>query len=245
MDGAGCRTKSIRGAAPVPKSKGGRLKIGTQNRDKWIKARLSETELAAIKKAAAESGRTVSEFARARLLQHDRTEPKAGLIRLAKGNAGEKRNVKISVRLTEEERAWINERAAWMGCTPTELIRKLMFSNEDIAPVVIDTEALRQTYLELHRQGVNLNQLMTYLNTYKANADTRGITETLSKVYASLDKMDEVIDSVKKRRKRYDYYQTKICNDQKPCTEPSELYQRSKGTAAFLSEHSHSCAVVV
>ena len=199
MDGAGCRTKSIRGAAPVPKSKGGRLKIGTQNRDKWIKVRLSETELAAIKKAAAESGRTVSEFARARLLQHDRTEPKAGLIRLAKGNAGEKRNVKISVRLTEEERAWINERAAWMGCTPTELIRKLMFSNEDIAPVVIDTEALRQTYLELHRQGVNLNQLMTYLNTYKANADTRGITETLSKVYASLDKMDEVIDSVKKK----------------------------------------------
>lgn len=199
MDGAGCRTKSIRGAAPVPKSKGGRLKIGTQNRDKWIKVRLSETELAAIKKAAAESGRTVSEFARARLLQHDRTEPKAGLIRLAKGNAGEKRNVKISVRLTEEERAWINERAAWMGCTPTELIRKLMFSNEDIAPVVIDTEALRQTYLELHRQGVNLNQLMTYLNTYKANADTRRITETLSKVYASLDKMDEVIDSVKKK----------------------------------------------
>lgn len=199
MDGAGCRTKSIRGAAPVPKSKGGRLKIGTQNRDKWIKVRLSETELAAIKKAAAESGRTVSEFARARLLQHDRTEPKAGLIRLAKGNAGEKRNVKISVRLTEEERAWINERAAWMGCTPTELIRKLMFSNEDIAPVVIDTEALRQTYLELHRQGVNLNQLMTYLHTYKANADTRGITETLSKVYASLDKMDEVIDSVKKK----------------------------------------------
>jgi uncharacterized protein (DUF1778 family) len=199
MDGAGCRTKSIRGAAPVPKSKGGRLKIGTQNRDKWIKVRLSETELAAIKKAAAESGRTVSEFARARLLQHDRTEPKAGLIRLAKGNAGEKRNVKISVRLTEEERAWINERAAWMGCTSTELIRKLMFSNEDIAPVVIDTEALRQTYLELHRQGVNLNQLMTYLNTYKANADTRGITETLSKVYASLDKMDEVIDSVKKK----------------------------------------------
>lgn len=199
MDGAGCRTKSIRGAAPVPKSKGGRLKIGTQNRDKWIKVRLSETELAAIKKAAAESGRTVSEFARARLLQHDRTEPKAGLIRLAKGNAGEKRNVKISVRLTEEERAWINERAAWMGCAPTELIRKLMFSNEDIAPVVIDTEALRQTYLELHRQGVNLNQLMTYLNTYKANVDTRGITETLSKVYASLDKMDEVIDSVKKK----------------------------------------------
>ena len=78
-------------------------------------------------------------------------------------------------------------------------MRKLMFSNEDIAPVVIDTEALRQTYLELHRQGVNLNQLMTYLNTYKANADTRGITETLSKVYASLDKMDEVIDSVKKK----------------------------------------------
>lgn len=161
--------------------------------------RLTDKELAAVKKAAAESGRTVSEFARAQLLQHGRTEPKAGLLRLAKGNAGEKRNVKISVRLTQEERAWIDERAAWMGCTPTELIRKLMFSNEDIAPVVIDTKALRQTYLELHRQGVNLNQLMTYLNTYKANADTRGIAQTLSKVYASLDKIEQVIDDIRIR----------------------------------------------
>ena len=107
--------------------------------------------------------------------------------------------MKISVRLTQEERAWIDERAAWMGCTPTELIRKLMFSNEDIAPVVIDTKALRQTYLELHRQGVNLNQLMTYLNTYKANADTRGIAQTLSKVYASLDKIEQVIDDIRIR----------------------------------------------
>lgn len=161
--------------------------------------RLTDNELAAVKSMAAESGRTVSEFARSRLLYHDRMPSMAGLIRLAKGNAGEKRDVKLSVRLTKEERAWIDERAAWMGCTPTELIRRLIFSNEDIAPVVIDMNAVKETYLELHRQGVNLNQLMAYLNTYKGNADTRGIAQTLAKVYAALDKLDEVIDDVKKQ----------------------------------------------
>ena len=72
----------------------------------------------------------------------------------------------------------------------------LIFSNDDIAPVVIDTRVLDDAYLELHRQGVNLNQLMTYLNTYKSNADTSGVSATLEKVYASLDKIENVLGDI-------------------------------------------------
>lgn len=167
-----------------------------KRKSRWVHVRLSETDHALVKEKAKKEGKSISDYARCVLLRREQGDVKKGLRRLADGNSGAKRSTKISVRLTAEERTWIEERAAWMGCTPTALTRMLIFSNDDIAPVVIDTRVLDDAYLELHRQGVNLNQLMTYLNTYKSNADTSGVSATLEKVYASLDKIENVLGDI-------------------------------------------------
>ena len=170
-----------------------------EKRSNRINVRLTGGELAAVKRAAAEEGATISEFARARLLQRDSAEPKAGPLRLAKDDAGERRSNRITIRLTDSELLWIVERAAWRGCTPTALVRMMAFFNNDIAPVVIDTRSLDAAYLELHRQGVNLNQLMAYLNTYKGGADTSKVARALEKAYASLDIIENILEDAERK----------------------------------------------
>ena len=170
-----------------------------EKRSNRINVRLTGGELAAVKRAAAEEGATISEFARARLLQRDSAEPKAGLLRLAKGDAEERRSNRITIRLTDSELLWIVERAAWRGCTPSALVRIMAFSINDIAPIVIDTRSLDAAYLELHRQGVNLNQLMAYLNTYKGGADTSKVARALEKAYASLDIIEDILEDAERK----------------------------------------------
>lgn len=178
------------------------MKTGNTNRNKWIKVRLSETEHETVKQMAAEAGCTVSEFVRVVLLNRSPIVAKKGLARLADGNDGERRSAKISISLTDKERKWINERAVWLGCTPTALVRRLIFSNDDIAPVVIDTNAVKDVYLELHREGVNLNQLMAYLNSYKGNADTSGVAATLKKVNKQIDRLEIAMDKLEMQQKK-------------------------------------------
>lgn len=178
------------------------MKTENTNRNKWIKVRLSETEFETVKQMAAEAGCTVSEFVRTVLLNRSPIVAKKGLARLMDGNNGERRNTKISINLTDKEREWIDERAVWLGCTPTALVRRLIFSNDDIAPVVIDTSLMKAVYLELHREGVNLNQLMTYLNSYKGNADTSGVAATLKKVNQQIDRIEDAMDKLEAQQKK-------------------------------------------
>ena len=77
----------------------------------------------------------------------------------------------------------------------------MIFTGDDIAPIVIDTSLLKKTYLELNRQGTNLNQLMTYLNTYKSNADTNSVSEALDKVSAQLDHLNEIVNDLKRQER--------------------------------------------
>lgn len=169
-------------------------------KDKYIKIRATEQERAALKQLAEKAGLTVSEYARERLLYSDREYAKAHSAPFQKSETENKHDTTIPTKFSPAEIAWLDERAKWMGCSRSAAIRKLVLSNGDIQPIVVDTKALQDAYFELHKQGVNLNQLMTYLNTYKRSADTGSVEQTLAKVNGMLTKMDAVIDNLKNRK---------------------------------------------
>lgn len=182
-----------RETAPEP-SQGDTLK------DKLILIRITEQERAALKQLAEKAGLTVSEYARERLLYSDREYAKAHSVPFQKSETENRHGITIPTKFSPAEIAWLDERAKWMGCSRSTAIRKLVLCNGDVQPIVIDTKALQDTYYELRKQGVNLNQLMTYLNTYKRSADTESVEQTLAKVNDMLTKMGTIINSLKAQK---------------------------------------------
>ena len=169
-----------------------------EKKTQMLRVRLSTDEMEQIRCLAAESGCTVSAYARQTLLHPPKTKLK--LPSLLQENGGI-RSAQLRVRFTETERAWLEERANWLGCGIAELIRQLLFGRADFSPIVLDTSLLNKAYLELHYQGVSLNQLMVHLNTYKGKADTSGVEETLRKLNDQLDRLDAVMDDLERQKK--------------------------------------------
>lgn len=158
-----------------------------------IRFRVDAGSYEKLRRDAGRQGLSVSDYLRSLVMD----PPDVG--RCGLPLADERRSERVRVSLTPAEGAWLRERAGWLGCGVGEAARRLIFARADFAPVVIDTALLHKTYFELNRQGNNLNQLMTYLNTYRSKADTSAVADTLAKVYAALDELEGVTDDLKER----------------------------------------------
>ena len=66
----------------------------------------------------------------------------------------------ILVRVTEKERNILKRKAKKVGLTVSDFMRSSLIHSDNLTINVIDTSVLSKTLFELHKHGVNLNQLM-------------------------------------------------------------------------------------
>lgn len=71
-------------------------------------------------------------------------------------------------RVNEKERSLLKENAKRNHVSASEWIRlRCVYAKDESLPV-IDTSPLKDLVFELNKAGVNLNQYMKFVNTYKA-----------------------------------------------------------------------------
>ena len=111
----------------------------------------------------------------------------------------EKRDVSFHVMLTAPEKKAIEQRAAVLGISVSELVRrgaiygKIESFNFDIAEV-------EKLHHELLKEGTNLNQLMYFVNVQGLPAyNEKAVFRTLEKVYQNARKVDRFIEELEKR----------------------------------------------
>lgn len=86
------------------------------------------------------------------------------------GESLSKREIWLKVRVTDKEREIIKRKAARLGMTVSEYVRTALIHSDNLNITMIDVRPIEKIATELHKQGVNLNQLMKFLNTYGADA---------------------------------------------------------------------------
>lgn len=82
----------------------------------------------------------------------------------------EKKEKYILVRVSEKERNILKRKAKKVGLTVSDFVRNSLIHSDNLTITVIDTSVLSKTLFELHKHGVNLNQLMKFCNTYGLDA---------------------------------------------------------------------------
>lgn len=88
----------------------------------------------------------------------------------SEGEVLSKRGIWLKVRVTDKEREIIKRKAARLGMTVSEYVRTALIHSDNLNVTMIDVEPVEKIATELHKQGVNLNQLMKFLNTYGVDA---------------------------------------------------------------------------
>lgn len=76
----------------------------------------------------------------------------------------ETKSARINVRLGEEERGAIGRRAASVGLTVSEYIRRAALRDDDRPVIRADVRELRAIHADLRRAGGNINQIARALN---------------------------------------------------------------------------------
>lgn len=77
---------------------------------------------------------------------------------------------RFELRLTTREKEIIRRKAKKVGLTVSDFVRSSLIHSDNLTINVIDTSVLSKTLFELHKHGVNLNQLMKFCNTYGLDA---------------------------------------------------------------------------
>ena len=77
---------------------------------------------------------------------------------------------RFELRLTTREKEILKRKAKKVGLTVSDFVRSSLIHSDNLTVTVIDTSVLSKTLFELHKHGVNLNQLMKFCNTYGLDA---------------------------------------------------------------------------
>lgn len=77
---------------------------------------------------------------------------------------------RFELRLTTREKEILRRKAKRVGLTVSDFVRSSLIHSDNLTINVIDTSVLSKTLFELHKHGVNLNQLMKFCNTYGLDA---------------------------------------------------------------------------
>lgn len=77
---------------------------------------------------------------------------------------------RFELRLTTREKEILRRKAKKVGLTVSDFVRSSLIHSDNLTINVIDTSVLSKMLFELHKHGVNLNQLMKFCNTYGLDA---------------------------------------------------------------------------
>lgn len=77
---------------------------------------------------------------------------------------------RFELRLTTREKEILKRKAKKVGLTVSDFVRSSLIHSDNLTINIIDTSVLSKTLFELHKHGVNLNQLMKFCNTYGLDA---------------------------------------------------------------------------
>lgn len=80
----------------------------------------------------------------------------------------------VLVWMSEKERNTLKRKAKKYGMTVSELVRHALIHSDDLSIATVDTAPLKKLAFEMHKHGVNLNQLMRFCNTYGLEAFNEG-----------------------------------------------------------------------
>lgn len=120
-----------------------------------------------------------------------------------------KKERNILIRVTDKEREIIKRKAAKLGMTVSEYVRTALIHSDNLNVTMIDVEPIEKIATELHKQGVNLNQLMKFLNTY--GVDVYNAEETFRVLTHEGDmflKVSDVLSQLCKEAARHKVYIT-------------------------------------
>lgn len=128
-------------------------------RDRRLNIRLSDAEMDVLERATSLAGVTKTAYI-VSLITGQKAFP-------AKERSVEKvehsgRSRRLSVRFNDAETDMLNLSAKKAGMTKTAYLSSLVTGEHNF--IVVDNDILRQTLLELVRQGTNLNQIAYQLN---------------------------------------------------------------------------------
>lgn len=111
----------------------------------------------------------------------------------------EKRNSYLRVMLTAPEKKAIEQRAAALGISVSELVRRSAIYGK-IESFNFDIAEVEKLHHELLKEGTNLNQLMYFVNAQGLPAyNEKAVFRTLEKVYQNARKVDRFIEELEKR----------------------------------------------
>lgn len=111
----------------------------------------------------------------------------------------EKRDVSFHVMLTAPEKKAIEQRAAVLGVSVSELVRRSAIYGK-IESFNFDIAEVGKLHHELLKEGTNLNQLMYFVNAQGLPAyNEKAVFRTLEKVYQNARKVDRFIEELEKR----------------------------------------------
>lgn len=111
----------------------------------------------------------------------------------------EKRDVSFHVMLTAPEKKAIEQRAAALGISASELVRRSAIYGK-IESFNFDIAEVEKLHHELLKEGANLNQLMYFMNAQGLPAyNEKAVFRTLEKVYQNARKVDRFIEKLEKR----------------------------------------------
>ena len=111
----------------------------------------------------------------------------------------EKRDVSFHVMLTAPEKKAIEQRAAALGVSVSELVRRSAIYGK-IESFNFDIAEVEKLHHELLKEGTNLNQLMYFVNAQGLPAyNEKAVFRTLEKVYQNARKVDRFIEQLEKR----------------------------------------------
>lgn len=100
----------------------------------------------------------------------------------------------VLIKMSENERKTLKRKAKKLGMTVSEYVRTALIHSDNLNITMIDITPLEKVATELQKQGVNLNQLMKFLNTY--GADAYNADETLRVLTREGDLYLKVSDAI-------------------------------------------------
>ena len=120
-----------------------------------------------------------------------------------------KKEKNILIRVTDKEREIIKRKAARLGMTVSEYVRTTLIHSDNLNITMIDVGPIEKIATELHKQGVNLNQLMKFLNTYGIDAyNTEETFRVLTHEGDMFLKVSDVLGQLCEEAARYKVYIT-------------------------------------
>lgn len=149
-----------------------------------VKLSLSKTEKEFLRNTANAVSLSVSELVRLVLIYQVVELPKPDYVRDCGKDAddGARRTNNIQIKVTDEEKERLKEKAASLGCTVSDYMRRSALHGETNV-LDLNLEPLESIKHEYRKQGVNLNQLMYFLNRTKGKSyNDKEVAVVLKKV---------------------------------------------------------------